>query len=89
MELKVKGQFYRDLERYSNRELAIALRKNLEQMISAKNIVHIPNLKKLKKFGVQYRLKIMDNYRIGMVIRKNIITLVCFAHRSNFYKKFP
>jgi len=89
MELKVKGSFYRDLDKFSNRELAIAVRRTLEQMIKAQNITQIPNLKKLKKFNVFYRVKVLENYRIGIVIRNNIIILVGFGHRSNFYKSFP
>jgi hypothetical protein len=89
MELKAKGSFYRDLGQYSNRELAIEVRKILLQIMKAQNISHIPNLKKLKKFDAHYRVKVMDNYRMGMVIRGSHVILVCFGHRHNFYKSFP
>ena len=88
MELKAKGSFYRDLSRMPDRKLAIAVRKVMEQMMKAKDISQIPNLQKLKKFKVHYRIKVMTNYRIGLVIRNTKIILVCFGHRSNFYKSF-
>jgi len=89
MELKAKGSFYRDLSRLSNRKLAKEVHKVLVQMMKAEDIAQIPHLKKLNKFDAYYRVQVMDNYRIGLVIRNNKITLVCFGHRSNFYKGFP
>ena len=89
MELRAKGKFYRDLEKYGDRELAKAIREALRQMQGAKDISQILNLRKLKHFKRFYRAKVMDNYRIGIEIRKNLIILVCFGHRHNFYKKFP
>lgn len=89
MELKAKGSFYRDLSRFSNRELAIEVRKILAQMMQAKNSSQIQNLQKLRKFEIHYRVKVLKDYRIGLVIHNNIITLVCFGHRNNFYKSFP
>lgn len=89
MELKAKGSFYRDLGRIPDRKLAIEVRKVMEQMIQAKDVSHIHNLQKLEKFKVHYRVKVMKNYRIGLVIRNSKIILVCFGHRSNFYKSFP
>src|ERR1700679_87984 len=56
MELKAKGSFYRDLSRLANRELAVEVQKVLWQIKQAKDISQIPNLKKLKKFDVHYRI---------------------------------
>ncbi len=89
MIVRAKGKFYRNFENYGNKELANAMREALRQMKEAKDIAHITNLRKLKKFKTFYRLKVMDDYRIGMEIRGNTITLVCFGHRNNFYQKFP
>jgi len=75
MELKAKGSFYRDLQKFSNRELALAVQKTLEQLVRAQNISQIPNLKKLKKFKVYYRIQVLNDYRIGMVIKNNTIML--------------
>jgi mRNA-degrading endonuclease RelE of RelBE toxin-antitoxin system len=89
MELKAKGSFYRDLSHYSNRELATEVQNILLQIIKAPGISHIPNLKKLKKFDAHFRVKVLGNYRIGMVIRGSTVILVCFGHRHTFYKSFP
>ncbi len=89
MELKAKGSFYRDLGRLANRELAIEVQKILGQIRQAKDISQIPNLKKLKKFDVHYRIRVMENYRMGLVIRSNKVILVCLGHRHTFYKSFP
>jgi len=89
MELKAKGSFYRDLSQYSNRELATEIQKILRQIINVQNISQIPGLKKLKKYDPHYRIKVMENYRIGIVIRGSNVILVCLGHRHNFYKSFP
>jgi mRNA interferase RelE/StbE len=89
MELKAKGSFYRDLNRLANRELVMEVHKILWQMKQAKDISQIPNLKKLKKFEVHYRIRVMENYRMGLVIRNTKIILVCLGHRHTFYKSFP
>jgi mRNA interferase RelE/StbE len=89
MELIAKGSFYRDVAKLSNRKLIQALSDMLGRMEKANSISEIPNLKKLKNFSVYYRTKIAGDYRMGMVIRGNKIWLVCFGHRSNFYKSFP
>ena len=34
-------------------------------------------------------IKVGGNYRIGIIIRKNIVWFVRFGNRSNFYKYFP
>ena len=89
MELRAKGKFYRDLENYNNRDLAKAVRGVLQELQNAKDISQISNLIKLKKFSLFYRIRVLDDYRIGLEIRNNKITLVCFGHRHTFYREFP
>ncbi|MBI4648713.1 MAG: hypothetical protein HY738_19540 [Bacteroidia bacterium] len=89
MELIAKGKFYRNLANLNNRKLIKAVDETLKQMQNAKDILQIPNLVKMKKFEVHYRIKVAKDYRIGAIIRGNKVWLSCFGHRSNFYKRFP
>ena len=89
MELKYKGQFYRDIDIH-NRQVLDAVRDAILNVKSASGILQIHNLKKLRKYSVHYRIKIANDFRIGVVIRKNTIWFTCFGHRNIFYKKlFP
>ena len=89
MELIAKGKFYRDLSEIKNKYLTKAIYKTLKQIQYTKDISQIQQLRKLKKYKVYYRIKIQEDYRIGIIIRGNKIWLTCFGHRNNFYKKFP
>lgn len=89
MELVAKGQFYRNLSGLNNRKLMKAIYDTLKQVQQADNISEIHHLRKLKNFDVHYRIKVANDYRIGVVIRGRKVWFTCFGHRSNFYKKFP
>ncbi|MFH1004311.1 MAG: type II toxin-antitoxin system RelE/ParE family toxin [Bacteroidota bacterium] len=60
---------------------------------NANHISKINNLKQLEKYSVRYRIKIKitdkRTYRIGVIIRGNIIWFVRLLHRRKIYKQFP
>jgi len=90
MELRYKGQFFRDLSNYKNKELLDDVKNSIQSVKRASAIAQIPNLKKLDEYGIYYRIRIAKDYRIGITIRNNIILFRRFGHRNNFYKKkFP
>lgn len=90
MELIVEGSFYRDLKNYTNHNLLNAVYDTIYQVQNAKNISQIQNLIKLEKYNVHYRIKVSDDYRIGIIIRGNKVWFARFGHRNIFYKKlFP
>ena len=88
MELRYKGSFSHDIAIH-NRALLDSVRDAILNVKGAKDSSQIHHLRKLKNYHVHYRIKIAGNYRIGIIIRKNIVWFVRFGHRSNFYKKFP
>lgn len=88
MELKYKSAFKRDLEA-CNRTLVTTVYETVLNVKSAKSIAQIHQLKKLRKYKTLYRIKVAENYRIGVVIRNNTVWFACMGHRSNFYSKFP
>ncbi len=89
MELTVKGQFLRDLSSHKNKVLLKEVYTVIKRMEAAKDISEINNLKKLRDYKFLFRVKISNNYRIGLKIQSNKIYLVRFGHRSTFYKGFP
>lgn len=88
MELRYKKSFKHDIDIH-NKEILKALWKLISDLKSSKSTSEIYGLKKLKYYKVHYRIKLLNDYRVGVIIRGNIIWLVCFGHRSNFYKNFP
>ncbi len=59
-------------------------------MESVDNLSQIPNLKKLKgqKNKVYYRSRI-GNYRVGLIIKQDIVVFVRFLNRKEIYRYFP
>lgn len=88
MELRFEGQFDRDIN-ISDRQVLSWVADVVKRVEVAENISQIPGLKKLRKYKTQYRIKVADDYRIGVVIRGNVVWFVRFGHRSLFYKRFP
>src|ERR1035437_49195 len=88
MELKYKGTFKRDFEACS-RVLVVAVYDAVMNIKEASSIEQIHHLKKLRKYKTHYRIRIANDYRIGIIIRGNKVWLTCFGHRNNFYKNFP
>lgn len=89
MELRFSGQFNRDIEG-CNRKLSEAILLAVKNVKTAARITEIQNLVKLKRYKIHYRIKVADHYRIGIIIRGNIVWFHRFGHRNIFYKKrFP
>jgi mRNA-degrading endonuclease RelE of RelBE toxin-antitoxin system len=88
MELKYKGSFKRDFAKCSraNAELVYECVVNIRKATSEKQI---QNLKKLRKYSTHYRIKIGEDYRLGIIVRKKKVFLVRFGHRNSFYDSFP
>lgn len=92
MKVIVKKSFDRDIDRVKDKELRIALDEKLGQIEQAKSIENITGLKLLRGYSHHYRIQVKTkdmSYRIGAVIRKEIIWLVRFLPRKIVYKKFP
>ena len=88
MELKYRGTFKRDFEN-CNRALVVAVHEVVTNVKNASSIQQIHYLKKLRKYKAQYRIRVADDYRIGIIIRGKTVWFICFGHRNSFYKNFP
>ncbi len=88
MELKFKGQFNRDID-IDNRNVLEEVKNCILNVKQTKSVSQIANLKKLRNCKTHYRIKIAEHYRIGIVIRNNVVWFARFGHRNNFYKGFP
>ncbi len=69
MELVVNGSFYRDISAHTNRDLLENVYEAMNNVEKAKSTANIRHLIKLRKYKTFYRIKIADDYRIGIIIR--------------------
>ena len=68
--------------------LAPSLERTIDNILRAKNISEIKNLKKLTGYKVYFRVRIGD-YRIGLKIENDAVIFSAIQHRKNIYKNFP
>jgi mRNA interferase RelE/StbE len=88
MNFEFEKAFARDLRRLKSKELAQSIFEVIKQVSQASTPGEITNLKKLTGYKSAYRIRIGD-FRIGVIIEKNTIIFVAFAHRKEIYKRFP
>lgn len=88
MNFEIEKAFARDFRKLKSKELASLISEIINQVSEASTPDEIPNLKKLSGYKSAFRIRIGD-YRIGIVIERNTIIFVAFAHRKEIYKRFP
>ena len=90
METEFKDSFLKDIRSIKDKKLLSRLEQFILAVESVDNLSQIPNLKKLKgqKNKIYYRSRI-GNYRVGLIIKQDIVIFVCFLNRKEVYRYFP
>ncbi len=88
MNFEFEKAFVKDFRKLKNNELASSILEVIKQVSEATSPNEIINLKKLSGYKSAFRIRIGD-YRIGVIIEKNTVTFVAFAHRKEIYNRFP
>ncbi len=88
MEIIYMNSYLKAIKKIKNLELISNLKIAVEDVEKANTITEVSNVKKLSGFSNCFRIRV-ENYRIGLVLDKNVITFVRFEHRKDIYKKFP
>ena len=88
MNFEFEKAFVKDFRKLKNKELASSILEAIKQVSEAASSNEIINLKKLSGYKSAFRIRIGD-YRIGVIIEKNTVTFVAFAHRKEIYNRFP
>lgn len=88
MKIVIDKSFEKDTNAIKDKNLLNRIADCIENVQKAETITKITNLKKLKGGSIYYRIR-MGDYRIGIVIRNNVVTFVRFLHRKDIYTSFP
>jgi mRNA interferase RelE/StbE len=59
-----------------------------EELVSTSSIYELGKVEKMKGYDGFYKVRI-GNYRLGLVIENEIITVKTVMHRREIYKFFP
>lgn len=88
MTIHVEKTFLKDVDKIKDKSLLINLQNTIANLKEINSQSEITNLKKLSGRNTYYRIRI-GNYRIGISIINNVISLIRFLHRKDIYKYFP
>ena len=88
MVVEVTSDFNKDIRKLRDKKLLLAIKTALQQMESAHSITDIPKLKNLQGTANYFRLRIGD-YRMGIFVSNNVVTISRFLHRKEIYRYFP
>ncbi len=89
MNFEFKKSFAKDLRKKANeKKLLSRVKEIIQEVDHAESVHNILNLKKLKADGNYYRIRSGD-YRIGLIIKDDIVHFVRLLHRSEIYRYFP
>jgi len=88
MKVTFKKSFVKDLRKSRERALGMRVRELIESIERASSLQEIPNLRHLKGAMGYYRIRVGD-YRIGLYVKGETVTLIRFLHRKDIYRHFP
>ncbi|MGL5076480.1 MAG: type II toxin-antitoxin system RelE family toxin, partial [Waterburya sp.] len=85
-----KDSFLKDIRSIKDKRLLSRLEQLILVVETVDDFSQLPNIKKLKgqKNKFYYRLRI-GNYRVGIIIKQDIIIFVRFLNRKEIYRYFP
>ena len=88
MQVEFLSSFDKDLEKINLKSVRLQIARFIEQVESAENLLHFPNLKKLKGHKSAWRLRVGD-YRVGFFLEGQKVQFAHAVHRKDIYKVFP
>ncbi len=88
MNTQFKESFLKDLRAIKDRDLLARVNEIIQAVEKAQTPQEIPNLKKLRGERNYFRIRIGD-YRLGLKIEGQLVTLVRLLNRKDIYRYFP
>jgi mRNA interferase RelE/StbE len=88
MKVAFRTSFLRDLKKVKDQSLLDRARLVIVQVELASNLGKIGNLKKITGASNYFRIRVSD-YRIGLVVEKDLVEFVRFLPRKDLYRFFP
>lgn len=88
MKVSFTRMFTKDLSKFKDPRVLKKIKDIIEIMENVSNFNDIDNLKKIQGHATYYRIRVGD-YRLGLKIESEQITLMRFLHRREIYRYFP
>ena len=88
MIVKIDKTFEKDTDKLQDKSLLVKIADSIENVQSANKLSDIKGIRKLRGFEKEYRIRIGD-YRLGLIVDKQIVEFIRCLHRKDIYKYFP
>ncbi len=88
MTIDYKTSFHRDIKKLKDKKQATRLKEIISEIKAAKSLSEVKNIDKIEGFPNHYRIKTGD-YRVGLILSGDTVTLVRFLSRKEIYRYFP
>jgi mRNA interferase RelE/StbE len=88
MKIKYRNSFLKDIKKVHTKREKELIKRIIENIKSASNPTEIKHFEKLSDYKYFFKIKVQP-YRIGIYLDNDVIELVRFGHRKDFYKYFP
>jgi len=83
-----RRSFAKDLRKIRRKALRQEVQAVIEQIEQSTTLYDLSNVKHLTSEGPYYRIRIGD-YRLGLLVEDDTVTMVRFLHRREIYRYFP
>ena len=88
MRLDIRPSFNRDLRRIRDRDVRQKLTLKIQEIEAASNFTQVTDVLKMQGHDIHYRIRV-GNYRLGIAVEGDVVILLRFGHRRDFYRGFP
>ena len=88
MKVEFRRSFARDLKKLEDKGILNRVKQTIEDLERASRLPDVQGIRKLRGEVRYYRIRIGD-YRLGVVVEGEVVTLVRFLHRRDIYRYFP
>jgi mRNA interferase RelE/StbE len=88
LKVEFKASFARDLKKIKDKTLRSRVKGVIEAVEQAQGLQEIEGLRKLRGDAGYYRIR-LGEYRLGLLVEGDTVTLVRFLHRRDIYRYFP
>ena len=88
MNLDPSPAFNRDLRRIRDRHLQRRIARKIQELEASDSISEVVGVRPMTGWERHYRIRI-GNYRMGLAVDGNVVTLLRFLHRRDIYRYFP
>lgn len=88
MKTEFKASFARDLKNVKSNDVRRQIKDTIEQIELAQSMRDLTGVKKLRGAGDYYRIRVGE-YRIGMILRGDVVVFIRCLDRKEIYRYFP